>query len=192
MQLRRIAIFLIFGMFVTCLALDMCYAWDKGAISGIVADFDTSIAPGDNFFLYVNGNWLKKNPIPPEHSGWGVDIKLQDSVADSLHHILSDLTKAPEPKDATVRKLLDFYTTAMNTAAINKQGIAPLQSELERIANLQSIDEVMAEAGHLRRLGIVALGNFSISQDEKQSDRYAALIARWNGFARKGLLSCFG
>src|ERR1700690_3727593 len=66
----------------------------------------------------------------------------------------------------------------MNIAAIDKQGIAPLQSELKRIAELQSIDEVMAEAGHLRRLGIVALGNFSISQDEKQSDRYAAHLSQ--------------
>ena len=40
------------------------------------ANFDTSVKPGDNFYEYVNGEWIKQNPIPPEYSRWGAFPKL--------------------------------------------------------------------------------------------------------------------
>ncbi|HEY2759201.1 MAG TPA: M13 family metallopeptidase, partial [Pirellulales bacterium] len=147
-------------------------------ISGIDLDFDAAIPPGDNFFLYVNENWLKHHPIPPEHARWGVDVVLEDSIANSLHEILTNLTGESEPQNSAFLKLRDFYTTAIDQAAIDRAGMAPLRSEFDRIAKLQSIDDVIAEAGHLHSLGVSALCDFSISQDEKQSDRYAAHLSQ--------------
>ena len=99
-------------------------------ISGIDLDFDTAIAPGDNFFLYVNENWLKHHPIPPEHARWGVDIVLEDSIANSLHDILTNLTNEQDPNNPAFRKLRDFYTTAIDQAAIDRAGIAPLATRI--------------------------------------------------------------
>jgi putative endopeptidase len=169
----RVFIGLVIGTLLVSLAREQGIAADKQASAGLNVQFDRAIAPGDNFFLYVNGNWLKQHPIPPEHSSWGVDVQLEDSIANNLHELLTNLSGDVEPKQGSFRKLRDYYTTAMDQTVINQQGIAPLKSELDRIAAIQSVDDVMATAGHLRRLGIDALCNFGISQDEKQSDRYA-------------------
>jgi putative endopeptidase len=155
-----------------------CCGSDAVPASGIDVVVDPSIAPGDNFFSYVNHNWLKNHPIPPQHSRWGVDVVLDDSITESLYSILTELSGGPEPTEAAFKKLRDFYTTALDQAAIDKQGIAPLQSELDRIAKIQSADDLLADAGHLRRLGIDALCSFGVSQDEKQSDRYAAHLSQ--------------
>jgi putative endopeptidase len=188
MQTRRLIIVVILAHWFVASVFVTCHAGDNGAtskdsasgqpISGIDLDFDTSIAPGDNFFLYVNENWLKHHPIPPEHARWGVDIVLEDSIANSLHDILTNLTNEQNPKTPAFRKLRDFYTTAIDQAAIDSAGIVPLEPEFDRIAKLKSIDDVVAEAGHLHSLGVSALCDFSIAQDEKQSDRYAAHLSQ--------------
>jgi len=164
-----------------CLPLTVpsrCFGSDTAQASDIDVVFDPAIVPGDNFFSYVNNNWLKKHPMPPQHSRWGVDVVLEDSIADSLHAILTELAAAPASSEPASHKLRDFYTTALDQTAIDKQGIAPLQSELDRIAKIQSTDDLLSEAGHLRRIGIDALCSFSILQDEKQSDRYAAHLSQ--------------
>jgi putative endopeptidase len=178
MWLRTNLVWAVASALVSLLEIDRCWPADNRPVSGVDVAFDSSIAPGDNFFLYVNGNWLKRNPIPPEHSSWGVDIELQDSIANSLHDILTDLAAKTEVAEPTFRKLRDFYLTAIDQRAIDQQGVMPLQPELDRIAAIASIEELAAEAGHLRKLGIDALFDFSISQDEKKSDRYAAHLTQ--------------
>ena len=65
---------------------------------------DTSVKPGDNFYLYANGNWLKNNPVPPEYSRWGSFNELVEKNNDALHEIAEkaagrkiDEPKAPRP-----------------------------------------------------------------------------------------------
>ena len=55
------------------------------------ANFDTSVKPGDDFFEYVNGTWIKKNPIPPEYSRWGAFPKLRDDNLLALKQIVEGL-----------------------------------------------------------------------------------------------------
>ena len=57
------------------------------------ANFDMSVKPGDDFYNYVNGEWIKKNPIPPEYSRWGAFPKLRDDNLIALHDILGCLLK---------------------------------------------------------------------------------------------------
>src|SRR5690349_11494449 len=101
-------------------------AAEPGLQSGIDrATFDASVKPGDDFYQYVNGEWIKQNPIPPEYSRWGAFQKLRDDNLLALREILDGLTHRKDLSDES-RKLRDFYTTAMDEAAIQKQGAEPL------------------------------------------------------------------
>src|SRR5713226_9256407 len=113
------------------LALRTLAAVDPPFKSGIdPSTFDTSVKPGDNFYQYVNGNWIKKNPIPPEYSRWGAFPQLRDDTLNALHAILEDLSKQSAPLDEDSRKLRDFYLSAMDEAKLEQQGASPLAPEL--------------------------------------------------------------
>ena len=93
------------------LALSILLTWNNAATSrdtdvalksGIDRSaFDLSVKPGDDFFQYVNGNWIKHNPIPPEYSRWGAFPKLRDDNLVALHEILDDL---PKQTDSSQRR----------------------------------------------------------------------------------------
>lgn len=136
--------------------------------------FDESVKPGNDFFEYVNGNWIKQNPIPPEYSRWGAFPKLRDDNLIILHEILDELDERKGLLGDEERKLRDFYRVGMDEAKINATGASPLASLFHRIDGIASVDDLINEIGRLRAGGIDALFNFNVEQDEKQSERYAA------------------
>src|SRR3954470_23805395 len=113
----------------------ICSAGDVVLKSGIDrSTFDLSVKPGDDFFQYVNGSWIKRNPIPPEYSRWGAFPKLRDDNLLALREILDDLTKSTETLSDERRKLREFYRTAMDEPTIQRLGASPLKASLEKIS----------------------------------------------------------
>jgi putative endopeptidase len=140
--------------------------------------FDMSVKPGDDFFQYVNGQWIKENPIPPEYSRWGAFPKLRDDNLIALREILEGLEKVPASLDENRRKLRDFYQTAMNEKKVQQLGSSPLDELMKQIDSVDSADKVIVEAARLRHVGISTLFSFYVDQDEKQSERYAAHVSQ--------------
>jgi putative endopeptidase len=152
-------------------------AGENTASSGIDrTTFDQSVKPGDNFFLYVNGNWIKHNPIPPEYSRWGAFPKLRDDNLAFLREILEGLGKSTQPLDADGKKLHDLYATATDEAKLEAAGAKPLAGTLERIAKISTPQELVAEAARLHLAGTPALFRMGVRQDEKQSNVYAVYV----------------
>src|SRR3954469_14937789 len=77
-------------------------------------NFNMSVRPGDDFYEYVNGTWIKENPIPAEYGRWGAFPKLRDDNLITLHEILESLGKEGSLRNDEERKLRDFYRTAMD------------------------------------------------------------------------------
>lgn len=140
------------------------------------ANFDTSVAPGQDFFQFVNGGWIRRNPIPAEYSRWGAFAELHDENLLKLRTIVEDLSKSGEPLDANRRKLRDFYRTAMNEQQLEEQGTKPLAGEFLRIDAVQNRNDLIAELGHLRSRGIAAGFSLYVDQDEKRSIRYIVYL----------------
>ncbi len=113
------------------------------------ANFDTSVKPGDNFYEYVNGEWIKQNPIPPEYSRWGAFPKLADDNRVALHEILEGLTKDSDSLSDEERKLRDFYRAAMDESAIEKLGATPLEAPLKKIDDVSDAKSLIVEVGRL-------------------------------------------
>jgi putative endopeptidase len=96
---------------------------------------DASILPGNNFFQYANGGWLKATEIPADQAGWGVDALLAEEAARHTSELLEAAGKAPAGTDA--RRAGDFYASYMDEPAIEALGLAPLQPALGRIASVK-------------------------------------------------------
>lgn len=109
-----------------------------------VTFMDKTADPCVDFYAYSCGGWMKKNPIPPDQSSWNTYSKLQDENLAQLRTILEDAAKGGSSRNAATQKIGDYYASCMDEPAIEKLGTQPLQPELDRIARLQSKQD-MAE-----------------------------------------------
>jgi putative endopeptidase len=119
-------------------------AHGRGA-SKLEAGVDTSIAPGDDFFGYANGAWLKATAIPAGKERWTARDEINVLVAQRIAKLLDDARSAPA--GTTARKVADFRAAYVNEAAIESRGLTPLQPLLD------SIDRIQDRAALTRMLG---------------------------------------
>jgi putative endopeptidase len=140
--------------------------------SGILKkeDMDLSVKPGDNFFDYANGNWMKNTPIPADRSRYGSFDILAESANEAVHSILESVAKSEDtPEGSNRKKIKDFYTTAMDVEKINQVGISPLLPEFAKISALKNADDLRNELVHLHKMGIRALFGAGVDQDMKNT-----------------------
>lgn len=139
------------------------------------ANMDTSVKPTNNFYLYANGGWLKKNPIPAAYSRWGSFSELYDRNLDNLHQIAEKAAANTSAKKGSDTQLVgDFYFSGMDTATIDKAGISPLDPLLEEINGISNIGQLENVLVSLQRKGVNALFYFSSQQDLKNSEMMIA------------------
>ncbi len=97
-----------------------------------LAGIDRSIAPGDDFFGFANGAWVKKTEIPADRASYGTDAILTELTARRTADLIQEAARnAPAGSDA--RKIGDTYASFMDEAGIEAKGIAALQPALDRI-----------------------------------------------------------
>ena len=134
-----------------------------------IANMDKTANPCVNFYQYACGTWMAKNPIPPDESRWGAFQQLAERNRTILRNIL-DKASANDPKrSADDQKIGDFYSSCMDEAGIDKQGLAPLKSDLDRINAIASQAELPAELARLHARGVNVLFRFSSMPDLKNS-----------------------
>ncbi len=115
-----------------------------------VASLDKSVDPCTDFYRYSCGGWMKNNPIPADQPRWDVYSKLTNDNLQFLWGILDEDTKATN-RTPVQQKVGDYFTACMDTAAIDKQGAAPLAPELAAINNLPDRKALIAYLGPLNR-----------------------------------------
>ena len=144
---------------------------DKNAPPLDKNNFDESVKPGDDFFTYANGGWLKRNAIPPDQSRWGSFNILIEKNNDALHDIADKAvqTAITQKADPETQKVADYYASGMDEAAINSAKADPLADELKRIDVIKDRQGVLSEIAHLHRMGVTSLFGFTSGQDDKNS-----------------------
>lgn len=114
---------------------------------------NTAVRPQDDLYEYANGTWLKKVPIPPDRSSYGVDALMTER---SLLQQRDLIEGTQISKDAEKRKLSDLYSSYMNEARVERLGLRPMHSELQLISNLNGTSDVGPLMAHLDRIGIAS------------------------------------
>jgi putative endopeptidase len=165
--------FMISGVMIGCKNKEM--KKEEPAIN--IANMDTTINPGDDFFRYANGNWMKNNPIPPEYSIYGSFEALQEDNIKQLRTIMDD---AAADKNATAgsikQKIADFYSAGMDSAAIEKAGIKAIQPELDKIDAINSTTDLIKLVAYFHTSGVGQLFYFGSGQDDKNSTKVIAQL----------------
>jgi endothelin-converting enzyme/putative endopeptidase len=126
---------------------------------------DKSIDPCDNFYQFSCSGWFKRNPLPPDQTEYGRFTELYELNRLHLKQILEDAAKPATTRTANEQKIGDEYASCMDTDAVNKLGIVPLQPELDRIGALKSSAELPALLARLHTIGVDAFFDFNAEQD---------------------------
>ncbi|RYZ24426.1 MAG: M13 family peptidase [Chitinophagaceae bacterium] len=143
--------------------------FDRGAM-------DSAVAPGDNFFEFANGSWLRKASIPDDYSGWGSFNTLYDENLHKLHALLEGLGKKEQAAGSLEQKAGDFFASGMDTATIDKAGATPLKPWIAKIDAARSVQELLDLGAQGFAQGAGEFYGWYVSADEKNSSRYIPIL----------------
>jgi putative endopeptidase len=139
---------------------------EYGTFGFDTAGMDKSVSPGDDFFDYANGTWVKNTPIPPDKARYGMFNVLDDLSKTRTRQIIDDQAKNPNSK------IGNAYQSFMDEAAIEAKGLTPLDPWLNQIRALKS----KAGLSHLyaqgEEIGVGAPFRMFVSQDRKAPNSY--------------------
>src|SRR5450631_801188 len=165
--------------FLVILLFSACHSTETKEPPDFLAEnVDTTVNPATDFFSYANGGWLKKNPIPPDQSRWGIGSLVQLDIYNRLRTINEKAVAEQSAPGSITQKIGDFWFTGMDSAGIEKEGLSPLQPQLLKIEKIASLNEFLRETAELGKLGVDALMGGGIYQDEKKSDQMAVHLSQ--------------
>ena len=111
-------------------------------------DFDTSVRPGDDFYGYACGGWMKKNPLPAAYSRYGSFDQLQENNDKRINGILAELQANTYEVGTIEQKLSDLYKLAMDSVRRNQEGVSPVMpliKKLEATKTKQQLLDILLE-----------------------------------------------
>lgn len=135
----------------------------------LAAHLDTTVNPADDFFAYANGGWIKNNPIPSDEVTYGIGQLVDKELRVKLLKI-NEAAVAKAEKSGAGQQIGDFWFSAMDTPAIEKNGYTPLKPELDKIAALATRQQVMEQAVHMHGYGVDVFFSEGVGQDAKNSN----------------------
>ncbi|WP_298772727.1 M13-type metalloendopeptidase [uncultured Shewanella sp.] len=161
--------------------LDTTAAVKEVLRSGVNFDnFDLSVRPQDNFYDYVNGNWIKNTEIPSDRTSIGAFYDLRDKSQEDVKRIIESLVKRGElTQGSDEQKVADLYRSFMDVSSLNKLGVVPIKVELDKIAAISNTDDLIAYFAHSQIMGNTSPLSFYVDVDAKDSSRYVSAI--WQG-----------
>jgi putative endopeptidase len=151
-----------------------------------VANIDRSVKPGDDFYQYANGDWIKRTEIPPDRGRIGVFTALSELSDKQTAALIEETAKGGAAAGTGTRKVADLYNSYMDEAGIESRGLAPLEPHLKAIAGIHNKQELARALGKSLRADVDALNNTNfhtanlfglwVAPGFNDSDHYAAYL----------------
>ena len=151
-----------------------------------LAGMDRSVRPGDDFFSYVNGSWVKTAEIPADRSSWGVFSQLREVADKRTADLIKTAGASQGPAGSDSAKVGDAYASYMDEAGIDAKGLGPIQPVLDHIATISDKSALASTLGAEMRADVDALNNTNfhtdrlfglwVAPDFNAPDRYAPYI----------------
>lgn len=151
-----------------------------------ITKMDTTVRPGDNFYLFANGGYMAHTKLPPDRALLNVFSLLDDLSSKRIASIIEDTAKSNAPAGSDQRKIADLYHSYMDEAAIESHGLAALKPRLDAITAIKTQRELARALGLSLRADVDALNNTNYHTDNifglwvapsfNDSDHYAPYL----------------
>ena len=117
----------------------------------LAANIDPATSPGEDFFQYATGAWLKRNPIPADQGRWTVSNVISEDLDARIRRVSEAAASSKARRGSNAQLIGDFWSTGMDSAARNREGLASLRPDLDRIAGVQSLAQLVDVVAVLHR-----------------------------------------
>ncbi|HTV86760.1 MAG TPA: M13 family metallopeptidase [Dyella sp.] len=165
-RLKRIITATVLGSATTLMAVPAVLGANAGsqvppgpAIGIDLAGIDHAIKPGDDFFGYANGTWLKTAQIPADRSSTGTFLQVYEQAEKHTAELIKNIGSAHAAPGSNERKIADYYAAVMDTANIEKRGLASIKPQLEQIDAIKTRDDLATVLGSEQRADVDPINN---------------------------------
>jgi putative endopeptidase len=171
----QLSLLLIAGILVSCTNTTK----KEQTADALVSHIDSTVKPGNDFFLFANGKWFKENPIPASEQNNGLWQLIQDTINAQVRNICeSSAALKDAPKGSAKQKIGDFFYTGMDSISLNHKGITDLRGDLDRIDGIKNIDGLVKEAAYIHMVSGSPLFGFGVGQDDRISSKNAVFFSQ--------------
>lgn len=137
---------------------------------------DKSVRPQDDFFSYVNGNWVKTTQIPSDKASWGSFNALRENVDDASLDILNKILTETYPAGSEGQKIQNLYASFMDLDKRNAEGLAPIKADLAKIDAIKNLNDLQKYLLEATKLGDNSFYGWRVGADMKNSAMNAVYL----------------
>lgn len=167
-------------IFLFALSLAATSAFAQGTQSGdFRSNMDLSVRPGDNFYEYAAGAWLKTHPLDAEHSMNGAFVDLEELNQKRINEIITEQASKSQTKGTLGQKIGSLYRLAMDSVRLNREGAAPIRPILKEIAAIKDRREYQLVTARLDAMGVdVTMFGVGVGADQRDAASNLVSIAQ--------------
>lgn len=138
-----------------------------------------SVKPGDDFYEYAEGEWIKSHPVPPDKSRYGEFAIVEDRTYDRVKGIVeSAASNTSAPDGSLEQKIGEFYRMGMENDTLEKQRLDPIKGELKRINNISSVSDLQIVSTQMMEYGLDPFFSMYAAPDKKNSKIMIATLTQ--------------
>lgn len=170
---------LLSGLCALCIVAGLySYKYDEKKNTKFIetAYMDSTVKPGDNFFLFVNGKWIKNTVIPPTESGVGSFLDVYNGTKEHLKSILDSVSTIKQPNGSLEQKVGDFYAAGMDSATIEKRGYDPIKPYLQQVNSFTDAKSILQFEEKMQKENFGFIASVGIGADDKNSSMNIAAL----------------
>lgn len=169
-----------FSTKVTFISFVLSLFFISSAFSQLAIDktnMDLSVNPGDDFYLYSNGTWIKNNPIPSDMARYTAFDELIENNRKQIFSIIEDASKETnQVKGSNKQKIGDFYLSGMDEQKIDALGYEPIKKDLDKIKSLTSKSDLIKFTAYMHSYATYPIFYAGGTIDVKNSEYVIAVL----------------
>jgi len=134
-----------------------------------LANMDSTVIPGNDFYEYADGGWIKSHPLKPEYSRFGTFDELRDKSQTQVKDLVKEIAQKTNAQGSVAQKISDLYAVAMDSVRLNKEGASPMQTYLEKVKAFNDKSQLTPMLAELFRDGFRPFFTAYVDADDKNS-----------------------